>query len=483
MNAKDDGLLCIEDLQKFFLKWNFFFKKKNFYIRNIKIDSRSIEKNSLFIAISGKNNDGHNYIEDAISLGATCIICEKKVFDILNVNFFVEKKNICFIVVDNSLIALQDLARYKRQIMPNVKVIGITGNIGKTTTREMVKLAMKGFFKKVFTADNNHNNHIGLPLTIVNAPIDTECLILELGMNHIGEIDFLTKIARPDVAIITSISPVHMENFNDIHDIVNAKAEIFNGMKKEGNVILDKSSDFFSELVYLANKRGIKNIITIGKNDADICLNRYNFNDNFTTTYEILVNKRNIECNINGFVKHNIINSLFAFGVAKVFNFDMKKVSLNLSKFEIVQGRGNLERKNINGKNIFIINDCYNSSPFALKSSISTLTEIKKKFPALHAIAVIGDMLELGKYSRKYHLEIADFLIKNNINKVVCIGDESKTIFDKLPNNFDKYFFHETKDFVKKIINFIQNNDLILFKASHGMHFNCLIDELNKNSN
>ena len=462
---------------------DFFFKKKNFYIKNIKIDSRFVEKNSLFIAIKGKNNDGHNYIEDAINLGATCIICEKKVFDILNVDFFVEKKNICFIVVNDSLIALQDLARYKRQIMPNVKVIGITGNIGKTTTREMVKLSMKGFFKKVFAADNNYNNHIGLPLTIVNAPIDTECLILELGMNHAGEIDFLTKIACPDVAIITNISPAHIENFNNIHDIVNAKAEIFNSMKKESIVILDKSSNFFSELVSLANKRGIRNILTIGKDNADICLNKYHFNDNFTTTYEVLINKQNIKCNINGFAEHNIINSLFAFGVAEIFNFDMKKISLNLSKFKIIQGRGNLERKNINGKNVFIINDCYNSSPFALKSSISTLAKIKKNFPALRAIAVIGDMLELGKYSQKYHSEIADFLVKNNINKVVCIGNESRIIFDKLPNNFDKYFFQETKDFVKKIIDFIQNNDLILFKASHGMHFDYLIDELNKNSN
>ena len=185
LSAKIDGLFLINDLSFFFKKWKFInFFDKGSYVNKVVIDSRNVKSGNLFIAINGDNNDGHKYIKQAINNGAKCIICEKIPKDI-NINDY---SNVCFIVVPDSIKALQDLARFQR-LRLNAKVIGITGNIGKTTTREMIKTAISIFFKTIAT-DGNYNNQIGLPLTIINTPIDTEYLILEMGMNHIGEIDF-----------------------------------------------------------------------------------------------------------------------------------------------------------------------------------------------------------------------------------------------------------------------------------------------------
>jgi len=478
MNSVKDGIFIFSEIKKKFNFWNFFYKKKeNFFIKKVVIDSREIKKGDLFIAIKGENNDGHNYIEQAIINGAKCIICEKQKLNIKLINKY---SDICFIFVEDTIIALHDLAKYKREILKNTKIIGITGNVGKTTTREMLKVAI-GQFLNTYAARNNYNNYIGLPLTIINTPMDAECLILELGMNHIGEIDILTKIALPDIAIITNICPAHICNFNNINEIVMAKAEIFNGMNENCVVILDKSGDFFNIFVNLAKSKGIHNIITVSMNDkkANIYLKKYTFLNNFTIKYVISANGNDISCKINGIIKHNILNSLFLFATACVFGFDLKKISNKLSNFQIVPGRGNFEIKKINNKVVTFINDCYNSSPEALKSSIITLSKIGEILPNSRIIAVIGDMLELGEFSKKYHADIAEVILKSNIKNIICIGDESRTIFDKLPNDFNKYHFSKTEDFIDEIMKFIKDKDVILLKASRGMHFDKILDKIN----
>ena len=475
---KTESLFPIEELNIFFKNWKFLnFSNKYAGINKVVIDSRSVGKDNLFIAIKGENNDGHKYIKQAIDNGAICIICEK-IPDDLNINNY---NDICFIIVNNSIIALQDLARFQRSRL-TAKVIGITGNIGKTTTREMIKLATECFFKTEATK-GNYNNHIGLPLTIVNTNTDVQCLVLEMGMNHVGEIDFLTKIAKPDIAVITKIAPAHIGNFKDIHEIVNAKAEIFNGMSKEGAVVLDGDGEFFNDFKNIANKKGITNIRSVGfceKNN--ISIKNIEYCKDFTTQYVISVNGHKFDCKITGFAEHNVFNSLFAFAVCDILNIDLNKVVDCLTKFRIVKGRGNFEEKNISGKKITIINDCYNSSPEALKSSIKTLAEIKKLSTKSRCVAVIGDMLELGEKSKQYHANIAKVLIEYEIDHVVCIGEDSFEIFNNLPETCNKLFFKTTDEFCGKILSYVKNEDILLLKASHGMHFDKLIEVLNDNN-
>ena len=478
-NMKRADLYNIYELKKEFKDWFFFLQKKqNFKIKGVYIDSREVEKCSLFVAIVGDKNDGHDYINQAIKNGANCIICEK-IPDNIDISRY---KNVVFITVKNSVTALQDLARYNRSRL-KAKVIGITGNIGKTTTRELIKIAV-GIKYKTVSSKKNYNNHIGLPIVIANTSLDTECLVLEMGMNHVGEIDFLTKIARPDIAIITKISTAHIGNFNSINDIVRAKAEIFNNMGNGKCVILDNSSLFFNDLLSFAKKNNITNVITVGKEKADVCLKQCCVCNDFKIKYKILIKNHEYTCKINSIAKHNAFNSLFAFAVADMLNIDIKSVIDKFSDFQPLKGRGNFENKQMNdGKNITVINDCYNSSPEALKESIKNLHEVSLLRPKSRIVAVIGDMLELGEMSMQFHLEIAEVINANNIHNVVCVGQESRFIYDNLKQDINKKYFKNTIDCAKEILSFIKDNDILLLKASLGMHFNSLIEVLNKNSN
>lgn len=446
-------------------------------IKNVVIDSRRAIQGSLFFAIKGEKSDGNNYIQNAIDNGAICIVCEREP-DLLKLNNY---ENVAFFVVKNSIIALQEMARFYRKKL-KAKVIGITGNIGKTTTKEMLRVVMSKFYK-TYSSIGNYNNHIGLPLSILNTPIDTELLILEMGMNHIGEIDFLTRIARPDVAIITQIASAHIGNFKSQQEIVLGKAEIFNGLQKDGVVILNKNGTFFSQLRSCAKQKGITKILTIGTGDVDINLNKSELCKDGKIKCSVKVDGNDIEYKINSIAKHNATNSLFAFAVGKVFNLNFYEIAKQISCFQVVEGRGNVENIEIDGKKMTIINDCYNSSPEALKSAIHSLNDIKNiTSNNKRIVAVIGDMLELGEYSRAFHKEIAGLLIECGIKDVVCIGKECEVIYDDLPNDFNKHYFINVDDFIKEMFNFIQDGDVIMFKASHGMNFVKIITALKNKS-
>ena len=468
----NNELFCLSEIQDILVNSAAFNTNQQLYIRRVVINSNEAIKDCLFVAINGTNNDGNKYIIDAINNGARCIICEYIPNDI-DVGKF---SNIAFFVVKSSILALQELACYRRNKL-STKVIGITGNIGKTSTREMMALGLKSFYK-VFSSEKNYNNHIGLPLTIVNAPSNVECLLLEMGMNHTGEIDLLSKIAKPDIAIITKIATAHIGNFESIHEIVKAKAEIFNGMNPDGFVILDNSGLFYNDLSNYARSKNIKNIITVGNENADIFIKTCELCDDFKIRCTIVVRGKEICFKMNTPSKHNVFNALFVFAVGLILKLDLEVLLSNLASFQNVSGRGNMETiTTVHGKTVTIINDCYNSSPEALKAAILTLHELKTVSKNIRTIAVIGDMLELGHDSCKYHREIATILQKYRADSVICIGRESRAIFDNLPGDMDKKYLLNNDEFVN-IIGTFQDGDMILFKASHGMHFNELIDKL-----
>ena len=480
-------IFTTEEIKICFLK-NKILLNNNKEIHKVVFDSRECVENTLFFAIKGDNGDGHDYIDNAIQNGACFVICEKINNDLKTL---IETKKINVICVENSITALQQLAIFHRNRLKS-KVIGITGNIGKTTTREMLSTTLSHFYK-IFAPNKNYNNHIGLPLTICNTPKDTEILILEMGMNHIGELDLLTKIAKPDIAVITPIASVHIGNFKDIDEVIKAKAEILNGLKSDGYLILDADNTIaFEKLYQIAKNKGLENITTIGKK-GDFGVNNIEYNKNFTTTYDVLCTKSNtgkqiINCTINGLVAHNPHNSLFAFAVADILKLNLETFAQQLKKFHIVEGRGNIEelifKSNTAIKNITLINDCYNSSPEALKSSILTLSKIKQIKQNKRSIAIIGDMLELGSQSQEFHKSIVPIIENNNINLVITIGNESKIITNILKhnNNIEPLHFETTEDFILNIDNIINNDDIILLKASHSMHFDKIIKFLEDNS-
>ena len=453
----------------------------DFYISNIAIDSREVKAYGMFFAIRGDNNDGHNFIQNAINNGAICIICEY-IPEVINANIL--DKDISFIVVKNTIDALTKLAVYNRSRM-QAKVIAITGNVGKTSTRCLIANTLSHFFKTT-SPIRNYNNHIGLPYTLANTPLNTEVLVLEMGMNHIGEIEHLTKIARPDIAIITTIAPVHMEFMSNIDTIVEAKAEIFKGLQSNGIAILNKENQYYDKLVEYAKNEGVKNIISIGTENGDLFIKKYSFWKNFKTKYKLAIKSnntiKNINCKANGLDYHNIFNTLFCFAVAKIMKLSLSKVAKVISHINLPEGRGNIEKLSIKKKKITIINDAYNSSPEALKCALKTLSVMSKQYPKKRAVAIIGDMLELGDKSKQYHYDIAQYIQKIGIQHVITIGQETQVMHDNLINVGQKIHFNNTKELAENIFKIIQNGDIILFKASRGLHFENVISILRQAS-
>ena len=472
--SKNGILYAKEDLKHLFADSKLKLIDDDFYISNIAIDSRGVKAYGMFFAIQGENNDGHNFIQNAINNGAICVICEY-IPEIIKTN--VINKNISFIVVKNTIDALTKLAVYNRSRM-KAKVIAITGNVGKTSTRCLIADTLSHFFQTT-SPIRNYNNHIGLPYTIANTQLDTEVLVLEMGMNHIGEIEHLTKIARPDIAIITTIVPVHMEFMSNIENIIQAKAEIFKGLQSNGIAILNKENQYYDKLVKYAKNEGVKNIISIGTENGDLFIKKYSFCKNFKTKYKLAVRRNNaikyINCKANGLDYHNIFNTLFCFAVAKIMKLSLSKVAKVISHINLPEGRGNIEKLSIKKKKITIINDAYNSSPEALKCALKTLSVMSKQYPKKRAVAIIGDMLELGDKSQQYHNDIAHYIQHICLQNVITVGQETKVIHDNLTNVKQKMHFNTTKELAENIFKIIQNGDIILFKASHGLHFENVI--------
>ena len=466
------------DIIKAFKENELHLSKGVFSISDVVIDNRSATNGSMFFAIKGSNDDGHKYIKSAVENGAVCVVCERLPDDYKSIKA-------SFVVVKNSIDALTKLAIFQRNRMRG-KVIAVTGSVGKTSTRESIKIFLSQFYK-TYTPIRNFNNHIGLPLTIANTPTDTEMLVLEMGMNHPGEISHLTKIAKPDIAIITTIAPVHMEFMKNLDTVARAKAEIFQGMSPNSYAILNEDNDSFGLLKSIAKKNGIKNILSVGTKNSNVFINNYKFMKNYKIKYQVSICSntinsnsicRNIDCTVNGMSYHNAFNTLFVFAVAQVLNLDLEKVVKSIKKIKIVPGRGNLEDITIEKKNIKIINDAYNSSPIALRDAIFALGAFANKHK-MRSVAIIGDMLELGKWSEEYHKSIIPYILKNKIDVVIAIGNKMKVVFDEL-KNVEKYYFDDTNKVVPIIRNLIKDGDVVLLKASHGMFFRTIMNELKR---
>ena len=480
LNTENDFLYSKEELQTIFSNDKLEMVNDDFFVSNVAIDSRNVRNNGIFFAIKGENNDGHNFIQNAIDNGSVCIICEYIPKSIKEDNI---KKNISFIVVKNTIDALTKLAIYNRNRI-KAKVIAITGNVGKTTTRCLIADTLSHFLKTASSV-RNYNNHIGLPYTIANTPINTEILVLEMGMNHLGEIEHLTKIAHPDVAIITTISPVHMEFMSNIDTIIQAKAEIFKGLTKNGIAMLNYENQYYEKLCEYAKQEGIRNIVKIGKN-GDLFIAKYSFLRNFQTSYQLVITESNktkyINCKAYGLSYHNVFNTLFCFAVSKMLNLNLNKVAKIISKIKIPEGRGNVEKLSIKGKNITIINDAYNSSPEALKCALQSLSVVSKQNPKKRVIAVIGDMLELGEKSQQYHYEIAQYIESLKLPYIITVGNETQIIHDNITNIKQKWHFNTTAELMENMFKIIENGDIILFKASRGLHFEAVIKILKEAS-
>jgi len=423
-------------------------------------DTRSIKENDVYVAIKGENFDGNNFYLDAIKSGAKACILER-IVDIPS-----EYNDITILVVENSIKCLQELARYKISKFTG-KVIAITGSVGKTSTKDMVYSVVNTEYKTLRNIGNK-NNHIGLPLTILSH-VNEDVMVLEMGMNNFKEISLLTNIAKPDIAIITNIGTAHIGNLGSRENILKAKLEILEGLKENGKLIINNDNDLLHDY-YLGNKEDY--IVTIGiENDSNYMANN--------VTYTELGSKFNVENNnicVNVASTPFVYNALIAYAVGKELGISVEKIKTGIESFSLSKNRLEVTT---NKKGITIINDTYNASYDSVKAALETLKNRKEK----RKIAVLGDILELGSYSEKIHKDLAKEVIDNNVDILVLVGNEVRYLLDELTDkeyNGEVYLFSKYNDTYELLDNILDEDDVVLLKASHSMNLTEVVNYLMK---
>ena len=437
---------------------------ESFQGQEVIIDSRKKTNGGIFIAFKGQNNDGHNYLQQAFDNGAKIAIVSKIL------DKFKDDNRI--ILVKDSNQALIDLAIYSRQNFKG-KIIGITGSVGKSSIKEMLKTILS-FKNSVFANYGNLNNHIGLPLSLCNLDQNADYGIFEMGMNHLKEIEFLSNIAKPDIAIISNIAAAHIGNFKNEEEIALAKSEIFYGLTQNDTAILNKDNKHFDFLNKKAQEK-TSNIITFGKNEeSDICLKSFDNIDNENSKISVIINKKEINYEINNINESVISNSLIALATLKALNKNITDYLPAFKNLQTPKGRGNIIKI---GK-ITIIDDSYNANLTSMISGLKFLSDIQKQNSNSRSIAILGDMLELGEKEIEEHKSIAKYIDEFNINKVLLVGNLTKHTASQLKSEKILGHFKTSDELAKEIKNIIQDNDIILVKASRSIKMEKIIETL-----
>lgn len=438
-------------------------------INEVVIDSCKAVKNTLFIALKGDNNDGHNFINQAFENGCEALI-------INDVELFKIHKNKNLILVKDTFKALYELAKFARK-RSSAKIIAITGSVGKTGTKEMLKSAFttQG---KTYATTGNLNNHFGLPLTLSNIPLDCQFAILEIGMNHLNEIEPLSKLARPDIAVITNITSAHIGNFNNEGEIAKAKSEIFAGLTSNGVALINHDSLYYNFLYQQAAKKNLENILSFGKDlKSDYRLKSIEIkNANNCAIASSTKNNGEIFYKISSANKSTIFNSLIVVACLDLLAKNIKNGLARLENIEAAKGRGNVFDVKIGEKNITIIDDSYNANLASMKAGIEYLSDLKQVLNKKRAIAVLGDMFELGNKSDEIHQEILCFLEEKSIDFIILAGQNMSKSTKALNKNFKTYL--DSRELSVDIKNLIQDGDILLIKGSRGMKMEEVIKNL-----
>ena len=415
---------------------------------NFSKDTRTIQKGDIYIGLKGEKFDGSKFWKQALENGAEGVIIQGQEISKEEMEKYSNK---IIIEVENTLEALYEIARYKRSLY-DIPVIAITGSVGKTSTKDIIASVVSTQYKTLKTEGNNNNN-IGLPLTILKLK-DHEAVVIEMGMNHFGEISLLTSIAKPTLSVITNIGTAHIGNLGSRENILKAKLEILEGMEKP-KIIINDDNDLLHKW-YLENKEKVEIHPYSLKNAKDIELKEEN-----STFKTIINNELEITVPVGG--EHFVYNALCAIEVGKLLNISDEKIQKGIAEFELTKKRMDI-RKLKNGT--ILINDSYNASYESMKASLEYLS----KYPGKRKIAVLGDMFELGEYSTELHEKVGKEVTKNKIDILICSGENSKYIINN-SSMVEKYYLKNNEEILEKLQQILSDGDVVLVKASNGMKF------------
>ena len=444
--------ISIENIVKY-TNGNLLKKGDESFVERICIDNREAKEKDLFIPIIGEVHDGHKFMEGAYENGVrTFLIDEKHSF---------EKDDINLISVKDTTLALGDLSKGYKETF-DIPFIAVTGSVGKTSTKDIIYSVISTKYKALKTKEN-FNNNIGLPRTLLSLE-DEEMAIIEMGMDHKGELDYLSNLVNPDIAVITNIGQSHIMNFEDGQDgIFKAKMEITNGLKDDGTLIINGDDKYLKTLKELNHNY---KLITCGfEDDNDIYCKKYELvNDSmkFTAVY----NGEEHEFVIGSPAKHNVLNSLFAIAIANIYNIEEESIRKGLNDFKLSSNRLDV----IKTDKYTIINDTYNASYDSMKSALEVLNNYDTR-----KVAILGDILELGDYSEEIHRNVGKLI---TCDLLITIGEDSKYINEEV--NIENYHFDTKEEFYEKESELLKDGDTILVKASHGIGLLEVVEYLQK---
>lgn len=435
-----------------------------FQASSVVIDSRNVKSGCIFIAITGEKNDGHDYINQAIASGASFCIVERD---------NIVPQTFPHLVVKSSLKALEMMGSYARNRI-NGHVIGITGSVGKTTVKEMLRSAFSPH-GETYATHGNLNNHYGMPLTLANMPPSTEFAIIEMGMSSSGEISLLTKLAKPDIAIITNVELVHAEYFDGITGIALAKSEIMEGLPNNGTIVLNKDNSQYNILLERANRLDLK-VVTYGfDSSADFSIEGYK-TDLANTLVDVKTPTGDIRYSLKLNGKHMVLNSLAALSVVSSLGYDANASARMLRNFQPVHGRGFIH--DLAGHGIIVIDESYNASPASTIAALKAVGE--RKSDKNRFVFALGDMKELGDESLNLHLSLVEHIIDNKVDILYTVGKESKNLLEHLQKvaNISGEAFSDSLGLAEILPSDLRAGDIILIKGSALMNMRRVLDSV-----
>lgn len=425
-------------------------KEENTEAAGVVLDSRLVKENYIFIAAEGEKTDGHRFIPQVFEKGALGVICEKVQEDF---------QGVC-ILVEDSFLALKQLAEYYRQQL-DIKVIGVTGSVGKTSTKEFIAGVLSSKFK-VWKTQGNFNNEIGLPLTVLQLRREHEAAVLEMGISDFGEMHRLSRIAKPDICVLTNIGQCHLEALGDRDGVLKAKSEIFDCMNPEGMIFVNGDDD---KLITLKQKWGSR-LITFGRNPENDIYAENEISQGLLGSVTDIQGKIHLkEVRIGQPGEHMVLNALAAGAVADFMGLTGEEIREGLKKVQSVSGRSNI----ISLGELTVIDDCYNANPVSMKAALELLGKTRGR-----RTAILGDMFELGQEEERYHYEVGEYADERT-DVLICVGKLAEYIYRGAAAHRGTeeglFYFSSKEELYEHWEEIVMPQDILLLKASHGMEF------------
>lgn len=439
---------------------------------SVSIDTRTLKKGALFVALKGEKADGHEYVAEALKKGAAGALVSRAVAGVDAAKLVMVQD------VQRALEALGMAARAQSA----AKFIGVTGSVGKTGAKEMLGQVLQ-HLGKTFISHGNFNGQIGVPINLAAIPQSTEYAVMEMGMSQPGEMGRLSQWVKPNVALITTVEAVHLEYFKNIDGIADEKAAVFDGMGGAGIAVLNADNAQYARLKKQAEAKGLDRVLSFGTRPQANCRMLHYKVEDMHSVVEAMIAGTKVEYRIGAIGKHWALMSVAVLAIVDALGGDVAKAAASLQHFTEPKGRGQIKKLAMKGGHLKLIDDSYNASPVSMQGAFEKARDIKNSDKDIaRTVVVLGDMLELGEASRELHVGLVPALINNQMDLVFAAGTFMQSLFDALPEAMRGEYRKTSQELAPVVVKALQARDLVLVKGSRGSRMDAVVEAIEENA-